>query len=168
MHPRTVITGDYRIMSLLCGLAGHHKKRYVYPSQEWLLGKLEQFYGRDMSRSTLCRHMAALERDGYLKRTRRISRHPTKGMLFRSTLYQITRKTIRFATYMTGIVRFFGPKHPGKETPMPCVSHDTLSNPLSKDCRGGFDTAPLKPDIKPSYGAVFDNLRRLKAAIHQD
>lgn len=163
MHPRTVQNGDYRIISLLCGLAGVHKKRYVFPSQEWILGKLSKFYGRVMSRSTLCRHMSALERDGYLKRTKRHTRGDHGNILFRSTLYQITRKSLRFARYMATCVGLGGPKQPANPQPNSCVTSDTLSIPTSSDYKGGrsnSDPPTISPALKSSHSERMRTLRK--------
>lgn len=165
MYPRAVLNGDYRIISLLCGLAGVHKKRYVFPSQEWILTKLSKFYARSMSRSTLCRHMAALERDGYLKRTKRHTSDKQGGILFRSTLYQITRKSLRFARYMTACVGLGGPKDPSNPHPKPCATSDTISIPLSKDYVKGPGLSRAPPSDPSSLTLISDCLREIKAKL---
>lgn len=146
MHPRSVLNGDYRITSLLCGLAGYYGKRYVFPSQDWILKKLAVLYGRSMSRSTLCRHMSALERDGWIKRTQRHTRDPRGGILFRSTLYQLTRKTLRFARSMSQVIGLGGSKPPGTSTNTPCAISDTISLPQSTDYTGARPKAADPPD----------------------
>lgn len=165
MYPRTVQNGDYRIISLLCGLAGVHKKRYVFPSQVWIIAQLSTFYGRLMSRSTLCRHMAALERDGYLRRTKRHTSDKHGGILYRSTLYQITRKSLRFARHMAGCIGLGGTKPPGNPQCDPCVTSGTLSLPSSTDYKGGPSKTrapPLNPVKLPS---VSEYLREIRAKL---
>ena len=162
MYTRTVMNGDYRIISLLCGLAGFHNKRYVYPSQEWMIKKLQQFYGRKISRSTLCRHVAALERDGYLKRTKRHTRDKNGGILFRSTLYQITRKALRFASYMAGCLQLKGKNTNKPPKTEPCAAFGTISSPSGRDYsrdRESHESQGTNYPSKKEGQALFKNLR---------
>lgn len=84
-----VVNPDTRICEVLAGLAAHHRKTWCYPTQEKILQLLKQFTGRVMARRSLNRHLAALERDGQIRRIRR--HHATKqhGWTMRSTLYVI-------------------------------------------------------------------------------
>lgn len=87
--PDTVINPDTRIVEVLAGLAAHTFKTWCFPSQEKLLELLYKFTGRTMSRRTLNRHLAALERDGHISRKRRHIRDKKLGLILRSTLYTI-------------------------------------------------------------------------------
>lgn len=167
MNHRSVINGDYRIISLLCGLGGYYKRRYVYPSQEWLLANLTKYYGRSMSRSTLCRHMAALERDGYLKRTKRHTYSPTLGILFRSTLYQITRKALRFAAAMANFVGLGHKKSKHNKTNKPCATSATISLPSIKDYSRdpGISGSPTK--IQPGKDQMKKIIKDLRDKLRK-
>jgi len=88
---RTVINPDMRVLFILTGLATHMKKRYVYPSQLYICKRMRQMSGRVMSMRTVNRHLASLERDGLIRRQRRITHSKIRGTEFRSTLYHITQ-----------------------------------------------------------------------------
>ncbi len=88
-NTRTVRNPDSRICEVLAGLAAHHHRYWCYPSQAKICELLQRFTGRIMSRRTLNRHLAALERDGQIRRKRRHHRDPHRGMVLRSTLYTI-------------------------------------------------------------------------------
>lgn len=85
--PNAVKNPDPRIVEVLLGLMGWARKTYVYPSQAKLLELLRSFTGRVMSRRTLCRHLRALERDGHVRRCRRIAERPADVLHVRTTLY---------------------------------------------------------------------------------
>lgn len=85
--PNAVKRPDFSIAEVLIGLMGWCKKTYVYPSQRKLLFLVEQFTGRAMSRRTLNRHLRALERDGHLRRVRRLAERPADVLHIRTTLY---------------------------------------------------------------------------------
>lgn len=85
--PNAVRNPDQRIAEVLLGLMGWARKTYVYPSQLKILELLRSFTGRAMSRRTLCRHLRALERDGYLRRCRRLAERPAGQLHIRTTLY---------------------------------------------------------------------------------
>lgn len=84
----TVINPDFRIMEVICGLAGKFAKTYCFPTQEKLVQLVADFTGRQMSVRTLNRHLAALEAGQWLKRTRRHMHDKQRGFIFRSTLYR--------------------------------------------------------------------------------
>jgi hypothetical protein len=77
----------YMIVFILTKMCGHHGNKYTFVSQEWLLKKLERWYGIEMARRTLCRHMNALQQDHWIQRTRRIEYTKKEGLKRRSTLY---------------------------------------------------------------------------------
>lgn len=87
MNPNQVVNPDARIMEVLLGLMGWARKTYVYPSQAKILALLQHFTGRSMSRRTLNRHLSALERDGHLRRLRRLAERPADVLHIRTTLY---------------------------------------------------------------------------------
>ncbi len=86
---RTVKNPDSRICEVLAGLAAHHRRYWCYPSQTKICELLQRFTGRIMSKRTLNRHLAALERDGQIRRKRRHHHDKHRGMVLRSTLYTI-------------------------------------------------------------------------------
>lgn len=80
------------ILSILSGLSRHFGKNYCYPSQQKILALLANRLGVFMSIASLNRHFRVIVESGFVKRTRRIRRDPIKGMMFLSTLYEISRK----------------------------------------------------------------------------
>lgn len=87
-----VATKALPVLSILSGLSRHFGKNYCYPSQNKLLALLAERLGVFMSIASLNRHLRVIVADGFIKRTRRIRRDPVKGLLFLSTLYEISRK----------------------------------------------------------------------------
>jgi hypothetical protein len=83
----TVTNPDFRILEVICGLAGWHRKTYCFPTQEKLCELVKKFTGRSMSRRTLNRHLRALEQGQWLRRRRRHVYDKKRGFLLRSTLY---------------------------------------------------------------------------------
>lgn len=95
---------DLQILTALSVCAGHYGKLYCYPSQDKILSWLAR-QGRRMSRRTLNRHMRALERQGWIKRRRRHHNDKVRGFVFRSTLYELTRRSMR---WLAGLVAAVG------------------------------------------------------------
>ena len=89
LYPDAVINPDTRICEVLAGLAAHHFKTWCFPTQDKICELLRRFTGRQMSRRTLNRHLAALERDGQIRRKRRHIHDKKLGLVMRSTLYII-------------------------------------------------------------------------------
>lgn len=77
------------ILGSLFWLLRHYNKDYCWPSQEKLLYVLAKWHRCKISIATLNRWLRAIEDEGYIKRTRRIKRHPRLGLLFKSTMYKI-------------------------------------------------------------------------------
>jgi len=73
----------------LAGLAASHNKTWAYPSQQTILDRLRKHHRQHISRRTLCRHLAALEDAGWIRRVVRHRRDAVAGWVFRSTLYII-------------------------------------------------------------------------------
>ncbi len=86
---------DLLILSALSSIAGRAGRGYAFPSQDTLCDILAKF-GRQMSRRTLNRHLNALVRQGWIKRVRRHQADKVRGMVFRSTLYTLSRRALRW------------------------------------------------------------------------
>lgn len=95
-------TSRISVLSVLFQLSKHHKKTYCFPSQDKICSLLKQFHGIQRSRRTLNRWLLSLESQGYIIRTRRLRRDPKRGLLFKSTLYRITKKGYRLL-YAAGV-----------------------------------------------------------------
>ena len=80
------------VLSIISGLSRHYGKNYCYPSQVKILALLAERLGVFMSIATLNRHLRVVVESGFIKRKRRIRRDRVKGMIFQSTLYEISRK----------------------------------------------------------------------------
>jgi len=83
------------LMGIMWGLSRHHGKTYCYPSQRKILELLKSRFKIRISIATINRWLLVIEKNGYIKRTRRIRRDKKLGMVFQSTLYQITWKGYR-------------------------------------------------------------------------
>lgn len=83
------------IMGILYGLSKSYGKIYCFPSQKKILELLKTRFKIRISIATINRWLLVIEDGGYIKRTRRIRRDKKLGMVFQSTLYQITWKGYR-------------------------------------------------------------------------
>lgn len=81
------------VITILDGLALFHHKKYCYPSQKKLLELLESRLFIKISIATLNRWLRAIEDEGYVNRLRRIKRDDILGMVFKSTLYTLRKKS---------------------------------------------------------------------------
>lgn len=98
----TVLHPDVGLCATLAGLAAKYGKTYCYPSQAKLIALHLRFTGRSMSRRTLCRHLAALERDMLISRRRRHRRAKDGHLIMRSTLYHVM---LRYAQRLARAMR---------------------------------------------------------------
>jgi hypothetical protein len=89
-----VATSSFPLLHLLYAVLAKHGKSYCYPSQEKILELLNTHYGITISRRTLNRWLAAMEGE-YIHRTRRHRRGKDGRILFRTTLYQFSKKALR-------------------------------------------------------------------------
>lgn len=138
---------DFRLVHLLAGLAGHHGKRYCFPSQDKLCELVMRFYDRTMSRRTLNRHLAGLESSGWIRRQRRHRLHPENGWTFRSTLYTLTNKARRTLGALRGYFRgAAGNRHP-RSAPDPCANSGTILPSTREDNRRSTPSGSDPPQI---------------------
>jgi len=77
------------ILAFLMQTADYHRKAYCYPSHETILKRLREWFHLSISDRTLCRHLAAFERDLYITRQRRHRRGRDGNLILRSTIYKI-------------------------------------------------------------------------------
>jgi len=91
-----VATPDMRILHVLARLCARHEKLYCYPSGQTIVELVWKFTGRRMSRRTLWRHTGAMERDGWLGRTRRHETGDQGQLVCHSTLYVLTRRALKY------------------------------------------------------------------------
>lgn len=80
------------IVGILAGLSTRYGKKYCHPSQKKILELLADRLNMFISIATLNRYLRVLEDGGFIHRTRRITFHPVKGLLFRSTMYVVIKK----------------------------------------------------------------------------
>ncbi len=85
---------DMRILMVLARLCTKFDKLYCYPSMETIAELVFKFTGRAISERTMCRHLGALERDGWLKRQRRHERDINGELQLHSSLYMLTKRTV--------------------------------------------------------------------------
>ena len=91
------------ILTVLAGIANKYQKGYCYPSQDKILALLAR-YGRRMSLRALNRHLSQLVRLGYIKRQRRHVHDTQRGWTFRSTVYQLKGRALKWLAGMAGAV----------------------------------------------------------------
>ena len=77
------------IGNILYNKASHWNNHYIFPTQETWLRWIRQNSGRVISRRTLNRWFANLERHGIIKRIRRVTKDRKGNMKFASTLYAL-------------------------------------------------------------------------------
>lgn len=99
--------------NLICTLIGGYfiktGKSYNLIDQEWMLGRLAEWYGHKIARSTLCYNLRALVADGYLKRVTRHRRNPKTGQFEpRVTLYVMTLQLRAFFLRIAARMRSIG------------------------------------------------------------
>lgn len=80
------------IINTLDGVQKKYKKGYCYPSHDTILNLLKKFHQDTISLRTLCRRLAWLEDNGYIKRVRRIRLLPTGILSVQSTIYMLKKK----------------------------------------------------------------------------
>lgn len=83
------------ILMTLFAVANKAKKAYCYPSQDKILSLIGQYHGFKISLRTLNRDLQKLEKDGLIKRVRRISKRDLSLGQFKTTLYKFDRKAFK-------------------------------------------------------------------------
>jgi len=88
---------DFRILHILTRICARHEKLYCYPSYQTIRELVMKFTGRSISLRSLSRHMGALQRDGWIGRTRRHKTGLMGELELHSTLYMMTKRTVKWA-----------------------------------------------------------------------
>lgn len=91
------------VLCCLNMLMVHYQKFYCFPSQVWILKYLKSKLGFILSRRQLNRILRDIESSGLIKRTRRHRRDGVRGMLFKSTLYEISIRGYKLL-YRVGMI----------------------------------------------------------------
>jgi len=81
----------------------HHKHFYCFPSQIRILRYLKEVASLTVSRRQLNRILRDIQNGGLIKRTRRHRREKGRGMVFHSTLYEMSVKGYKLL-YKVGMV----------------------------------------------------------------
>jgi hypothetical protein len=84
------------VLDTLSRICAKHDKLYCYPSMHTLSELIHKFTGRSLSTRSLCRHLGALERDGWIGRQRRHKTGPTGELELHSTMYILTARSVKF------------------------------------------------------------------------
>jgi hypothetical protein len=92
------------ILNVLAGISNKYQKGYCYPSQDKICERLRSVYGRHMSLRSLNRHLSQLVRVGFLKRQRRHVHDAARGWTFRSTVYKLKGRALKYLRGMAGPV----------------------------------------------------------------
>ncbi|MBA7495931.1 hypothetical protein ES702_06527 [subsurface metagenome] len=82
------------VLSVLWGLSRYHNKRYCYPSQNKIMELLGSRFFIQISKATLNRWLRSMEDTRLIKRVRRITYHERKGLMFKSTVYKFTKRSM--------------------------------------------------------------------------
>ena len=136
---------DLRILGVLAGLCGYHRKAYCYPSQETIVRLTQTHSGRAISRRSLNRHLGALELAGWIRRMRRHKRGRSGMLELHSTLYQLTRQALRWLNGAASFLRNSGPQNravPGISAVPSMAQHDipnennSPGSPLRREAAG--------------------------------
>lgn len=139
---------DFRLVTILAGLAGRHDKIWSYPAQQTLCRLLGQFYSRRMSRRSVNRHLGGLVRDGWITRRRRHCAGPDGELELHSTLYTLTRRTIRCLAGLRSCLAFLGGTAPRNAGIFRCANSGTISDLTDQSRGSGARTSP--PDTPQS------------------
>jgi len=91
------------VLSCLNIFMSHFSKAYCFPSQARIVRFLEEEFGFKLSRRQLNRVLLHIEDGRLIRRVRRHRRERGRGMVFHSTLYEITVKGWRLL-YKVGMV----------------------------------------------------------------
>ena len=83
------------VLAVILNKCEYFDKLYVYPTQETLLEWVKKASGLKRCRRTINYVLLRLEKQGYIKRLQRHYNHKTLGHVFRSTLYELTKKGLR-------------------------------------------------------------------------
>ena len=91
------------VLSCLNIFMAHFSKAYCFPSQARIVRFLEEEFGFKLSRRQLNRVLLHVEEGRLIRRVRRHRRERGRGMVFHSTLYEITVKGWRLL-YKVGMI----------------------------------------------------------------
>jgi hypothetical protein len=80
------------VLTVLGQLMDKFNKHYLWISQEKFLELLEKFHDYGIQRRMLCYRLAALERQGFIKRTKRHSRNKMGEFEGKTSIVTITRQ----------------------------------------------------------------------------
>lgn len=125
----TTLPVDLSLVNLLAGLAAWSGKHYCYPSQDKLCELSRKFADRSLSRRTLNRHLRRLEDDRWIKRLRRHRNERGRGMVFHSTLYSFTRRSVRYLQTLAQATAQWLKKAKLPREGGPCATSGTISTP---------------------------------------
>lgn len=93
------------IMKLVHGYFTRTRKPWTLMSQNWMLGKLNEWYGLKISRSTLNYNLAILRQQGLVDTITRHKRDPRTGhFICQVTLYKATKTLKKF---FSALARYF-------------------------------------------------------------
>ena len=95
---------SFRLMKQLHGYFRATGKAWAHISQAWLMDSMAKYEKQKIGRSTLNYNLAILEQEGFIERQKRHIRcKQTNQIIFRPSMYRITRKLRQFfaslATY---------------------------------------------------------------------
>jgi len=141
------------VMMTLFGISKTYGKAYCFPGQKRILSLMEEYHGFEISRRTLCRDLLELEKEGFIKRVRRLRRTPAGKLLFNSTLYKFTGKAFN---YLFGLGKWVKGLLSAFRVPKPSHNKSKTENEISSKSPARVDNlwkSPFKgcaPRVCPS------------------
>lgn len=100
VHPRSKTfrpskTG-FAIMQLVHGYFSRTRKPWTLMRQDWILEKLEEWYGLKVARSTLNYNLRILREHGLIETVKRHKLDAAGQLVFQPTLYKMTKALKRY------------------------------------------------------------------------
>lgn len=94
---------SFAIMKLVHGYFTSQRKYWTLMDQQWILARLEEWYGVKIARSTLNYNLRILRQQGIIETVTRHKRCKETGeLMFRVTLYKATKKLKKFFSKLAG------------------------------------------------------------------
>jgi hypothetical protein len=104
-----------------------------------------RFTGRTISTRSLCRHLGALERDGWITRQRRHKTGSDGALELHSTLYVMTARTVKFCR-STGIKLWITSVSVAKD--LIHIALPAVAETLARDHHSNYRRPPQGPPKK--------------------
>jgi len=144
------------IINCLDKTSKKYGKNYCYPAQLTILKNLKKHGGIEFSIRTLNRRLRVLEDNKLIKRKRRIKRCPERGIVFKSTLYKLTKKAYNLLWLTVARLRGFAKQESGTQH-----KKEKLQDKKSKKTYWQKEERPMNPeDSKAELLKLRDTIKK--------